>query len=59
MLERTYGYSIDRTDEQRRSLRNFLKSGDKEKIAQIAELIALFGMSNAADILYQLYPEYK
>ncbi|MEI7477886.1 MAG: hypothetical protein WCJ81_05310 [bacterium] len=59
MLEREYGYSLDRTDKQRKALRAFLENGDKEKVEQITELIALFGMSNAADILYQLYPEYR
>lgn len=49
-------YSIDNLKNQ---LTSFLNDKNNLGVKQLEELILFFGMENAADILFQLYPQYK
>lgn len=59
MLKQTYGINQYSPAELKQQLASFLQDRENIWVKEIEELISLFGMENAADILFQLYPQYK
>lgn len=59
MLKNKYGIDQYSAEEVKNQLVSFLKDRDNIGVKELEELITLFGMENAADILFQLYPQYK